>query len=63
MVAAQYDDIFRIVALDERNVLIDGVGSSLVPRCAGSCLVRRKHVNPAVPFIQIPGLAVADVFI
>ena len=63
LVAGQDDDILGVIAVNERQVLIDGVGRALVPVRAGSLLVRRQNVNTAVQAVKVPRLAVADVLV
>ena len=63
LVAGQDDDILGVIAVNEGQVLIDGVGRALVPVRAGSLLVRRQNVNTAVQAVKVPGLAVADVLV
>ena len=61
MVAAEDQDIVRIILLDEGHVLIDGVGRSAVPLAAADGLIGRQDENAAVGDVQIPGSAAADV--
>ena len=63
LVAGQDDDVFGIIAVDEADVLIDGVCSALVPVGAVCLLVRRQGVHTAVQTVQIPRLAVTDVLV
>jgi len=57
------DHILRVVALDERDVLIDRISSTLIPVRAGSLLIRRQYMHASVQTVQIPWLTVADVLI
>ena len=52
-----------IVALDELDVLVDGVGGALVPLGLLGARVGRQHLHAAVGAVQTPGLAVADVLV
>ena len=64
VVAGEDDHIVRVKALDEVDVLVDGVGSALVP--AGllvMALVGGQHLGAAVGLVQAPGLAVADILV
>ena len=63
LVAGQDDDILGVIAVNEGQVLIDGVGRALVPVRAGGLLVRRQNVNTAVQAVKVPRLAVADVLV
>ena len=64
MVAGQNHHILRVEAVDEVNVLIDGVGGALVPALLLVMpLVGGQHLSTGVGLVQVPGLAVADVFI
>ena len=64
MVAGQDYHIVGIKAIDEVDVLVDGVGGAFVP--AGLLvvtLVGGQNLGAAVGLVQTPGLAVADVLI
>ena len=61
--SGENDHILRVVALDKRYVLIDGVGSTLVPVRAGGLLIGRQYMDSAVETVQIPWLSVADVLV
>src|SRR5699024_2806612 len=63
LVAGQDDDVFGVIAVNERDILVDRVGRAFVPVGAGGLLVGRQHVYAAVQAVQVPGLAVADVLI
>ena len=63
MIAGEDDHILGLIAVDEVDVLIDGVGGALVPVRAGGRLVGGQHMDAAVQTVQVPGLAVADVLI
>ena len=63
LVAGQDDDVLRVIAVDEADVLVDGVCSALVPVGAVCLLVRRQGVHTAVQTVQIPGLTVTDVLV
>ena len=62
VVAGEDDYIVRIIQVQEADILIDGVGSPLVP----GALVALAHVGgedmyAAIGAVQVPGLARADV--
>ena len=63
LVTGQDDHILGIVAVDEADVLVNGVCGALVPVGAVGLLVRGQGVHAAVQTVQIPGLAVADVLV
>ena len=63
LVAGQDNDVLGIIAVDEANVLIDGVCSAFVPVGAVCLLVRRQGVHTAVQTVQIPRLTVTDVLV
>ena len=63
LVTRQDDDVFRVIVIDEADVLVDGVCGALVPVGALCLLVGRQGVHAAVQTVQIPGLAVADVLV
>ena len=60
VVAGEDQNIFRIVQVDETDVLVNGVGSTLVPDpgIAGGG-IGREHMNTSVRAVQIPGLSVS----
>ena len=50
--------------VDEVDVLIDGIGSALIPAALlVVAFVRGQHLGAAVGFVQTPGLTVADILI
>ena len=53
--------IFRLIHVDEIDVVIDGVGCTEIPGAAVFRFIRRKHVDAAVAAVEIPGLAVAQI--
>ena len=61
MVAGENDHIVRIIQVDKADVLIDGVGSTLVPGTALAAHVGGQDVDAAGGSVQIPGLTAADV--
>ena len=63
LVAGQNDNIFRIIPVNEGNILIDGVGSALIPVGAGCLLVRRQHMHTTVQTVQVPRLTIAHVLV
>ena len=63
LVAGQDDDVLRVITVNEGNVLVNCVGSALVPVRASGLLVGRQHMDAAMQAVKVPRLAVADVFI
>ena len=63
VVAGQHRHILRIVQIHKADVLINGVGSALVPHRAGGALIGRQDVDAAIHAIQFPRLAVADIVV
>ena len=63
MVARKNENVFGIISVDEIDVLINGVGCSLVPFRARYLLIGRKNVNSAVGTVKIPCLSVADIVV
>ena len=63
VVAGEDDDIVRIIALDEGDVLIDRVRGALVPLGFLTLGIGRQDLHAAVAAVQAPRLAVADVLI
>ena len=63
MIAGENQHVVRLIPLDKRNVLIDGIGRALVPFGLLAPRIGRKHLHPAVAAVQAPGLAVADIFV
>ena len=61
VIAGENQDIIRIPLLDESDVLIDGVGGTLVPFAGFSCLIGGQNENTAIGQIQIPGRARSNV--
>ena len=62
VVAGQDEYIFRVIGLQEVDVLVDGVGRAFVPGALFSLPhVGGQDVDAAVGPVQVPGLAVADV--
>ena len=64
VVAGQNHHVVGVEAVHEVDVLVDGVGSALVP--AGLlvvALIGRQNLGAGVGFVQAPGLAVADVLV
>ena len=60
MVAGQDHDIFGIIHVQEADVLIDGVGRTLVPAALFALAqVGGEDMDAAVGPVQVPGLAVA----
>ena len=63
VIARENDDIFGVVLVDERHVLIDGVGSALVPVGLFLPLIGRQNLDAAIGAVKIPRQPVADVLI
>ena len=63
VVAGEHHHILGVIALDEGDVLGDGVGRALIPVGALALLVRGQHMHARVHAVQVPGLAGADVFV
>ena len=64
VVAGEDDHILRVEPVDEVDVLIDGVGGALVPALLlVVALIGGQHLGAAMGLVQVPGLAVADVFV
>ena len=61
MVAGKNHDIFGVIALDEAEVLINGVCGAFIPVAAGVALVRRKNKSAAAHAVKVPGLSVSDI--
>ena len=55
MVTGKDENVVRIPLLDERNVLVDGIGRAFVPFTGLSGLVRRQDEDSAVGKVEIPG--------
>ena len=63
VVAGEDQHVVRVVAVDEVEVLVDGVGRALVPVRAGLGLIGGQHHDAALPAVQVPGLSVADILV
>ena len=63
LIPGKNDDIFRIVAFDKRDVLIDSIGCALIPVGAGGLLIGRQDMYPSMKAVKVPGLSVSDVFV
>ena len=63
LVTGKNDDILGIISSEEAQILINGIGSSLVPVGILSLLIGRKDMNTSVKSVQIPGLSVSDILI
>ena len=61
VVTGENEHILRIVLIDEADILIDCVGSTLVPLSALQTLVGGKYINATVVQVEIPRSTVADV--
>ena len=64
MVTGEDDHIVGVVPVDKVDILVNGVGRALVPAALlVVALIRRQNLGTGMGLVQIPGLAVADVFI
>ena len=63
VVAREDDDVFGVILVDERHVLIDGVCRALVPVGFFLTLVGRQDLDAAVGAVEIPRQTVADVVV
>jgi len=63
VVAGEDQHVVRVIALDERDILIDGVGRALVPLGVFTLGVGRQDLHAAVRGVEAPRLAVADVLV
>ena len=63
VVAGENEDIIGVIAVDEIEVLVDGIGGSLVPVRTRFSLIRRQYGGTALVSVKIPRAAVADVFV
>lgn len=55
LIPGKNDDIFRIVAFDKRDVLIDSIGCALIPVGAGGLLIGRQDMYPSMKAVKVPG--------
>ena len=63
MVARKYENVFGVVYLQEPDILIDGIGSALIPGRVRLGLVRRKNMHAPERPVQIPRQAVSHVLV
>ena len=63
VVAGEDEHIVGIIAVDEVEVLVDGIGRALVPVGGLAALIRRQHHDTAAHAVKVPRLAVADILI
>ena len=64
MVTGEDDHIVGVVPVDKVDVLVNGVGRALVPAALlVVALIRGQNLGAGMGLVQVPGLAVADVFI
>ena len=63
VVAGEDEDIFRVVHVDEVDVLIDGVGCSAVPFSAFPFLIRRQYKYTAIGYIKVPWCSASNICI
>ena len=61
LVAREDEDVLRILALEEADVLSDGVSGARIPGAAGLGGVRRKNGDAAVALVEVPSLARAEI--
>ena len=63
MVTGEDQHIFRIKTLNKGNVLVNSIGSTLIPFALAVSCVGGQHLGAAVALVKTPGLAVADVLV
>ena len=63
VVARENHHIIGIIPLDKGDILINGVGGTLVPVGFLLLLVGGQHMHACIVAVQVPGLAVADVVV
>ena len=64
MVTGENHHIIRLEALDKINILVNGIGSTLIPAAFFVVpLVGGQNLRAAVGFVQAPRLSVADVLV
>ncbi len=64
VVAGENQHIVGIIAVNEVDVLVDGVGSALIPAALLIVtLIRLQNLGTAVGLVEAPGLTVADVLV
>ena len=63
VVAGEDQHLVGVIAVNEANILVNGVGRALVPLRALAAGVGRQDADAAVGIVEVPGLAVADVLI
>ena len=64
MVTGQDHHIVGMESLDKVDILVDGIGRTLIPAALFIvAFIRGEHLGTAVGFVQTPGLTVADILI
>lgn len=63
VITGEDENIFGVVTLNKGDILADGIGGAGVPVTAAALLVGGQYKYAAVQPVQIPRLAVAQVFI
>jgi hypothetical protein len=64
MIAGKDQDIIELPALDEKEVVVDGVGRTAIPAGAGPTEIRLQNNHSAVSLaIEIPGTAMSDMIV
>ena len=61
MVAREDENVLGIIAVDERNILIDRVCGTCIPVASLLLLVRGQDVYTTVVAVEVPRLTVTDV--
>jgi hypothetical protein len=55
MIPGKYQHVFRVVCLDESDVLIYCVCGSLIPLPSVALNIRRKYMYSSLQSVKIPG--------
>ena len=64
MVTGEDDHIIGVIAVDKIDILVNSIGSTLVPAALLVVpLIGGQDLGAAVGLVEAPGLTVADVFI
>ena len=63
MIAGEDHNIFRVIAIDKIDILIDRVSGIFIPLCPTNFLIRGEDMYPSVHTVQIPWLSIANIII
>ena len=63
VVAGQDQHVIGVIALNKRDILIDGVGRTLIPLGILALGIGRQNLHATVRRVQAPRLTVADVLV